>query len=181
MINNPLSHGSVRVLIPEDSVSLKVQALAAAISQDYDECAALVMLGVMDGALPFLADLLRLLSPQLQERTEFRLCRAASYNGMQRGALHTEKVPDLGGYDVLVVDDIIDTGHTLNDIVGQVEASSPRSVKTAVFLDKVSKRVVTGMKPDYVGYEIDDQFVIGYGMDYNDQFRALRYIGALPL
>jgi hypoxanthine phosphoribosyltransferase len=179
MIPDQLRYGMLRVLIDEGTVDLKVRELAAAISRDYVDSPALALVGIMDGALPFLSDLLRWMNPSLLERTEYRLVQASSYIGTERGDLSIGEVPDLSEFDVLVVDDILDTGYTLHRITSEVELSNPRSIKTAVFLDKRCRRVY-GANAHYVGFEVDDVFVVGYGMDYHDQFRALRWVGALP-
>ena len=85
---------------------------------------------------------------------------------------------DVTGRDVLLVDDIFDTGHTLVEVIGNLEKMEPTSIRTAVLLRKAGRQEVD-FTPDFVGFDIPDEFVVGYGLDYQDQYRNLRYLGAL--
>jgi hypoxanthine phosphoribosyltransferase len=106
--------------------------------------------------------------------------QARSYTGTQRGSLsiNSEMLPDIAGRDVLVVDDIFDTGHTLLEVLSLLDELKPRSIRTAVLVLKQGKQLVP-LRPDYVGFEIPDVFVVGYGLDYNDAYRNLPYLAAL--
>lgn len=138
----------------------------------------LVIIGVLTGSIVFLADLIR----QLQMPLRVGLIQASSYRGAatQPGQLHVnfDLLPDVRGLDVLLLDDIFDTGKTMVRLVDQLQEMSPRSLRTAVLLVKRGRQVVD-FRPDYVGFEIPDQFVVGYGLDYNDQFRNLPHLAAL--
>jgi hypoxanthine phosphoribosyltransferase len=107
--------------------------------------------------------------------------QASSYRGTpQRGPLviNAELMPDIADHQVLVVDDILDTGHTLVELMALLEKLGPRSVRTAVLLRKTGRQEVA-FEPDFVGFEIPDEFVVGYGLDYRDAFRNLPYVAAL--
>jgi hypoxanthine phosphoribosyltransferase len=106
--------------------------------------------------------------------------QARSYLGTDRGALsiNTDMLPDVAGCDVLVIDDIFDTGHTLVEVLALLNDQGPRSLRTAVLVLKKGKQQVK-LRPDYVGFEIPVVFVVGYGLDYNDAYRNLPYLAAL--
>ena len=106
--------------------------------------------------------------------------QARSYFGTSRGALsvNLDMLPEITGHDVLLVDDIFDTGHTLQEVVQLLQDRSPCSIKSAVLVRKRGKQEVP-LSPDYIGFEIPDVFVVGYGLDYNDTYRNLPYLAAL--
>jgi hypoxanthine phosphoribosyltransferase len=106
--------------------------------------------------------------------------QARSYSGTQRGSLsvNADMLPDVVGRDVLVIDDIFDTGHTLQEVLIFLDELGARSIRSAVLVLKQGKQRVD-LRPDYVGFEIPDVFVVGYGLDYNDAYRNLPYLAAL--
>jgi hypoxanthine phosphoribosyltransferase len=106
--------------------------------------------------------------------------QARSYLGTERGALsvNADMLPEVADRDVLVIDDIFDTGLTLLEVLSFLDELGPRSVRTAVLVLKQGKQRVS-LRPDYVGFEIPDVFVVGYGLDYNDAYRNLPYLAAL--
>src|SRR6185295_19202268 len=107
--------------------------------------------------------------------------QASSYRGgTSRGelAINAEMMPDICGRDVLLVDDIFDTGHTLEEVVRLMKELRPTSIRTAVLLLKVGRQEVAA-QPDYVAFRIPDEFVVGYGLDYQDEYRNLSYIASL--
>ena len=134
------------------------------------------MIAVLTGSIIFLADLIRKLDMPLR----VGVIQARSYTGTDRGALsvNADMLPEVAGRDVLVIDDIFDTGHTLLEVLTRLDDLGPRSFGTAVLVLKRGKQQVS-FRPDYVGFEIPDVFVVGYGLDYNDAFRNLPYLAAL--
>ncbi|MCL2495299.1 MAG: hypoxanthine phosphoribosyltransferase [Oscillospiraceae bacterium] len=167
-----------RVLLNEDDIKGIIDDLAARISGDY-EGKRLLLIGILKGAYVFLADLARAISIPC----EVEFLRVSSYRNMARpGAL--EVLSDLSmpleDYDVLVVEDILDSGTTLDFMLGHLRAKNPRSLALCAFLDKPSRRSVS-VEADYVGREIPDAFVVGYGLDYAQRYRNLPYIGVLKL
>lgn len=165
----------MRVLLSADQIQSSVDRLAAEICQR-EAGRPLTVIAVMTGSIIFLADLIR--------KLDMPLCvgviQARSYQGTDRGALsvNADMLPEVADRDVLVVDDIFDTGHTLVEVLAMLEGLNPRSVQTAVLVLKQGKQRVS-LRPDYVGCEIPDVFVVGYGLDYNDAYRNLPYLAAL--
>lgn len=137
----------------------------------------LTIVGVLTGSVVLLADLIRQLSMPM--RIDF--IQASSYSGqVRRGKLtiNSELVPDIAGRHVLLVDDIFDTGHTLVEVVSQLQLLHPLSIRTAVLLCKEGQQQVD-FQPDFVAFSIPNEFVVGYGLDYRDEYRNLPYIAAL--
>ena len=166
------------VLLSEEEIREIVAALAARVSRDY-EGRRLLLVGVLKGAYVFLADLARALTIPC----EVEFLRVSSYRGQARpGALEVLQglaVP-LEAYDVLVVEDILDSGRTLSAMLRCLEEKRPRSLALCALLDKPARRQAP-VEADYVGRRIPDAFVVGYGMDYAQRYRALPYIGVLRL
>lgn len=166
-----------RVLFTEAQIRQRVRELASEIQRDFGD-EDLVILAVLRGSMIFLADLIRF----LQGPVTIEVIRAASYghatvsSGTAR--IRDEMDVDIRNRDVLILDDILDTGRTLARIKGHIQSHGPRAIRTCVFLDKPSRRVVD-IKPDYCGFTIEDHFVVGYGLDYKDTLRNLPYIGIL--
>ena len=166
----------MRVLIDESAVRHGVERLAREIVSDY-EPRPLTILGVMTGSLVLLADLIR----QLDLPIRVGVIQASSYRGgTVRGELVIDDqwMPEIEGHEVLLVDDIFDTGHTLDKIVERIRERQPKSVRSAVLLTKLGRSEVQ-IKPDYSVFEIPDEFVVGYGLDYQDEYRHLPHIAVL--
>lgn len=164
------------VLIPEERLARRVRALARKIQRDY-QGRDLVLVALLSGTLVFLADLIRHLSLPL--RLDF--IGVSSYGaGTVPGRLvFTKELKlEVAGRDVLVVDDILDTGRTLRRVLEKLEALRPRSVRVCVLLEKKGRRVEP-VRADYVGFEIPDLFVVGYGLDYAERYRHLPFVGVL--
>jgi hypoxanthine phosphoribosyltransferase len=165
----------MRVLITEDEIARRVRELGAAISADYAG-RPLTVLGVLTGSIILLADLIRATTVPLR----VALISASSYGGTRTTPgelqINSSLLPDLRGRDVLVLDDIFDTGRTMQGLLQALQAYSPASVRTAVLLWK-SDRTEVSFAPDYYGFQIPDEFVVGYGLDYDDEYRHLPYIG----
>ena len=165
-----------RVLITEEQLAARVKALARVIARDFHG-RDVVVVSLLNGTVLFLADLIRHLNLPL--RLDF--IGVSSYGkGTESGELvFTKELRlDVQGRDVLLVDDILDTGKTLSRVVPILRALKPRRIKTCVLLNKAARRVEK-IKADYVGFEIPDYFVIGYGLDYAERYRQLPFVGVL--
>ncbi|MBX2804817.1 MAG: hypoxanthine phosphoribosyltransferase [Hyphomicrobiales bacterium] len=165
-----------RVLITQEQIQLRVQELGAQIADDYADGAP-HMITILKGSIPFIADLMRAADCPLS----LDVMAVASYAGHQSsGEVRVTKDLDesIEGRHVLVVEDIIDTGLTLAYVMRILANRAPASIRIATFLDKPSRRK-TQIKADYVGFTIPDAFAIGYGLDWNQRYRNLPYIGAL--
>src|SRR6478752_8232640 len=165
----------MRVLLSEEQIQSSVLRLAAEI-REREGGRPLTVIAVMTGSIIFLADLIRKLDMPLR----VGVIQARSYLGTERGTLsvNANMLPEVADRDVLVIDDIFDTGLTLLEVLSFLDELGPRSVRTAVLVLKQGKQQVA-LRPDYVGFEIPDVFVVGYGLDYNDAFRNLPFLAAL--
>lgn len=167
----------MKQLLSEAQIQAGVRRLAAEISAHYDG-RPLTIIGVLTGSVVLLADLIRLLDMPLR----VGVVQARSYRGAATtpGALtiNAESLPEIRDCDVLLIDDIFDTGQTLAELFAQFRRCSPRSLGSVVLLRK-SGRSRVALVPDYVGFEIPDEFVVGYGLDYHDAYRNLPYVAAL--
>ena len=164
------------VLIGETEIAGRVRELAAEIERDYAG-KDLLMVALLTGTVPFLADLMRHITLPL--RLDF--IGVSSYgDGTAPGELVFTKDLRLEARDrdVLLVDDILDTGQTLHAVLGKLIDLQPRSLKTCVLLEKTSRRQEK-VTADYVGFEVPDEFVVGYGLDYAERYRNLPFIGVL--
>jgi hypoxanthine phosphoribosyltransferase len=165
-----------RVLITEPQIARRVRGLAREIEHDY-RGREMVVVSLLNGTVMFLADLIRHLSLPL--RLDF--IGVSSYGaGTESGDLvFTKELRlDMRGRDVLLVDDILDTGKTLSRVVPKLRALKPRRIKICVLLDKPARRV-EDVQADYVGFEIPDFFVVGYGLDFAERYRNLPFVGIL--
>ncbi len=160
-----------RTLIPASRIRLRVRQLGREITRAYAGRDPL-MLALMDGALCFAADLAREIElPGL----ELSFLRVRSYRGTRSGPPVIGQVPDLVGEHVLVVDDILDSGRTLAQVVKAVESAGAESIGVCVALDKPARRVPEGLpRADWVGFTIPDAFVVGYGLDLDGRWRHLK-------
>jgi hypoxanthine phosphoribosyltransferase len=168
----------MRTLISEDQLREGIRRLAGEIQKHYDG-KPLTLVGVMTGSLMLLADLMRLLEMPL--RVELVQARCDRAKGVCLGPLVIdEDLLSFGvrGRNVLLVDDIFDTGRTLWNLIPQIDELGPTSVRTAVLLQKEGKAEVA-LKPDFVGFTIPSEFMVGYGLDYNDRYRNLPYLAVL--
>ncbi len=169
----------METLFTEKEIQDAVARVAEALNADYRDEHVLVI-GVATGAIVFLSDLMR----QLQMPVHLELVRAKSYRGSDTrpGELDIDlwglEEGDIRGRRVLLVDDIFDTGRTLETLSQRLLAHGARDVKTVVFLEKPDRRE-TEMLPDYVGLRIPDRFVVGYGLDFDGRMRNLPYIAAM--
>lgn len=159
------------VLYSRDVIEKRVKELAEAISRDY-EGKELIVIGILKGAFIFMADLIRFLS--IPCRVDF--VRLASYGADASSSGKVVMTKDIEtsikDQDILIVEDIVDTGLTLSFLVNWLKERNPRSLKVCAFLDK-RKRRKTPFEADYVGFTIDDGFIVGYGLDFNEKARFL--------
>ncbi len=167
----------MEVLISEAEIQRRVAELGRQIEADY-RGRALTIVAVLTGSLVLLADLIR----QIRIPLRVALLQASSYKGATTTAgtlvLNEAFTPDVAGRDVLLLDDILDTGRTLSTLVARMHDRGARSVKTAVLLRKQGRQEVA-IEPDYCGFPIPDKFVVGYGLDFDDEYRHLPFVGVL--
>ncbi len=188
----------VQVLISEDKIKKRVKELAKQISEDYNEVIAkqeneviakqeneviakqeknkdLLVLGILKGSFVFLADLMR----ALQIPVECDFLKARSYAGNKSsGNVKIDFLPAVKEKDVLLIEDIIDTGLTINSIKKEIKNQKPKSLKLCSLLSKPACREQK-VEIDYLGFEVPDKFVVGYGLDYQEKFRNLPYVGEI--
>jgi hypoxanthine phosphoribosyltransferase len=165
-----------RVLITEEQIAERVRDLSAELTRDFAG-RELVVVAVLNGTIMFLADLIRHLTLPL--RLDF--IGISSYGlGTESGEIvFTKELRlDVRGRDVLLVDDILDTGKTLSRVLAKLRELKPRCIKTCVLLEKAARRVEK-VHADYVGFSIPDLFVVGYGLDYAERYRNLPFVGVL--
>lgn len=165
-----------KILITEAQLARRIKTLAREIEEDFQGREAVVV-SLLNGTVLFLADLIRHLNLPL--RLDF--IGVSSYGaGTESGDLvFTKELRlDVRGRDVLLVDDILDTGKTMRRVLEKMRLLGPRRIKTCVLLNKQSRRIEK-VKADYVGFEIPDFFVIGYGLDYAERYRNLPFVGVL--
>ena len=167
--------GIHEVLISASEIERRVGELGAAISRDYRDTEPL-LIGVLRGVTVFMADLMRHISLPLA--VDFM--SISSYEGTEGGAVRILKDLDtpLTDRDVLVVEDIVDTGMTLNTLLQELKLRQPASLKVCTLLDKRARRLVD-VQIDYVGFEVPDEFVVGYGLDFQQKYRNLPFIASL--
>jgi hypoxanthine phosphoribosyltransferase len=166
------------VLITEDQIRDKVRELGARLSADYAD-RQLTLVSVLKGSLPFMADLMRALSIPVT----IDLMEVSSYGGASTETSGLVRIlkdlsSSIEGKDVLIVEDIIDTGLTLNYLLRYLRGKNPRSIQICALLDKPARRLVE-IDIAYRGFSIPDQFVVGYGLDYGEHYRNLPFIGVL--
>lgn len=166
------------VLITAEQIRDRIDRMAAEITCAFEERPVTVV-GILNGCLVFMADLIRRIDLPLR----IAFLTASSYRGATTApgklTIRDELLPDLAGKHILLLDDILDTGKTLTRIVSHLLDKGAESVKVAVLLRKLGRQEVP-FEPDFVGFSIPDKFVIGYGLDYNDEYRHLPFIGVLP-
>ncbi len=169
-----------RVLISEVEIDSAVRRIAAEIDNFSQESGKnLLLLGILKGSVVFMGDLMK----RIKTPVEIDFMKVSSYGS---GTVSSGRIniildlarKDLKDTDIVIIEDIIDSGRTLSYLVEYMKFNGANSVKTCTLLDKPSRRVVD-LTPDFVGYEIPDEFVVGYGLDYDEQYRALPYIGVL--
>ena len=166
------------ILLTEEEIQAKVRDLGRRISDDYAG-RELTLVSVLKGSLPFMADLMRQIDLPLRSD----LMEVSSYGGTATESSGLVRIlkdlsAPIDGRDVLLVEDIIDTGLTLNYLIRYLKGKNPNSIKVCSLLDKPARRLVE-IPLDYVGFEIPDAFVVGYGLDFGEVYRNLRFVGVL--
>lgn len=166
-----------RVLFDEPTILRRLDEIAAQISKDYAN-KELTVIVVLNGSLVFMADLMR----RIQLPLRLDCLSVASYHGRAQtsGEVIFKQIalPDVQDRHVLILDDILDSGHTLAAIREKLQSAGPRSIKVCVLLSKKKERA-RAVDADYLGFEIEDEFVVGYGLDYDERYRNLPCIGVL--
>ena len=173
-MNRDIDH----ILVSEQQLRDKVAELGAAISRDYAG-RDLLLVSILKGAVVFMADLMRAVT--IPCGIDFIV--VSSYGGANTTTTGLVKIikdldQDLTGKDVLIVEDILDTGVTLSHLVPMLQMRNPNSVKICAILSKPSRRQAD-IEPDYKGFDVPDEFVVGYGLDYDEKYRNLPYVGVL--
>ncbi len=166
------------VLVSEEQLQKRVKELGAQISKDYAG-KDLLLVSILKGSVVFMADLMRAID--IPNEIDFMV--VSSYGGANTTSTGLVKIikdldADLSGKDVLIVEDILDTGVTLFNLVPMLQMRNPNSVKICTILDKPSRRKAD-IRADYTGIEVPDEFVVGYGLDYDEKYRNLPYVGVL--
>jgi hypoxanthine phosphoribosyltransferase len=166
------------ILVSEAEIAAKVTELGARIATDY-RGRPITLVSVLKGSLPFMADLMRAIDLPLR----IDLMEVSSYGGSATESSGLVRIlkdlsASIEGEDVLIVEDIIDTGLTLNYLIRYLRGKNPASLRICTLLDKPARRLVE-IPVDYIGFTIPDQFVVGYGLDYGERYRNLRYVGVL--
>jgi hypoxanthine phosphoribosyltransferase len=172
-----VGEGALEVLLDAETIRRRVEELGVEIGRDF-EGKTPVLVGVLTGAALFLSDLVR----NIPLPVELDFVAVSSYGESTRSSGEVRIVKDVGhpveGRDILIVEDIVDTGLTLRYLIETIQARRPASVSTCVLLDKPARRVVD-VPVRYKGFEIEDRFVVGYGLDHAGRYRNLPYIGVL--
>ena len=170
----------LRELLAAAQVNRRVEELATQLSVDYCDKAP-VVIGILNGAAPFMMDLLRLLPPDLAAHLQYDFVDATSYTGTAstgRVQLTRKLSVDITSRPVLIVDGIVDSGRTLDAVLHLLRELHPSEIRTCTLLDKPVRRQFD-VAIDYRGFEIEDLFVVGYGMDLDGAFRGLRHIAVV--
>lgn len=166
------------ILVTEEQLKAKVNELGAQITRDYAG-RDLLLVSILKGSVVFMADLMRAI--QMPCGIDFMV--VSSYGGANTTSTGLVKIvkdldQDLSGKDLLIVEDILDTGITLSHLVPMLKLRNPASVRLCTILSKPSRRKAD-IEPDYLGFEVPDEFVVGYGLDYDEKYRNLPYVGVL--
>ena len=166
------------VLISEQEIQTRVAELAERISKDYADADELVLVGVLKGSFIFLADLARCLT--IPRTIEFIAVSSYGSGSKTTGAVRLvmDVRGNIAGKHVLIIEDIVDTGHTLKYLIGMLESHLPASVRTCALVRK-AERAEVDVDVDYLGFDIGDEWVVGYGLDFAEQNRTLPYIGVV--
>lgn len=175
-----LNNDVEKILVSEEEIEATVKRISAKIDEDYKNSEKkLLLLCILKGSVVFMGDLMK----HITLPVEIDFMKVSSYGGSTKTSRNINILLDLyrkdmNQTDILIIEDIIDSGRTLSYLVEYLKLKGAHSVRTCTLLDKPSRREVE-FTPDYVGFEVPDEFVVGYGLDYNEQYRALPYVGVL--
>ncbi|HAE33888.1 MAG: hypoxanthine phosphoribosyltransferase [Chloroflexi bacterium] len=163
---------NITTLISAKEISNRVSELGQDISNDYQ--GTVILISVLKGSICFMADLLR----SIDSDVTIEFISISSYKGAMKGniSLHDNSIEDIQGKHVILVEDIVDSGRTLSFLIELLSKKNPKSIDVCTLLDKPARREVE-IPLSYIGFEIDDYFVVGYGLDVNQKYRNLPYIG----
>ena len=168
----------MKILLSAEEIQARIRALGAEIERDYSPDDEIHLVGVLKGGFMFMADLVRAMSA----RVTLDFIAVSSYQRSTRSSGEVRLLKDLDsgleGRHVIIVEDIVDTGLTLTYLQDILRARSPRTLRTACLLSKPSRRQVE-VRVEYIGFTIDDHFVVGYGLDYGEKYRNLESISVL--
>jgi hypoxanthine phosphoribosyltransferase len=172
-----LAAGIQEILISAEQIEQRVAELGKAISRDYEGCNPLLV-GVLKGVFPFMADLLRMITISVE--VDFIAVSSYSADSRQQGLVRLQKDLEepIGGRHVLFVEDVIDTGLTLSYLLRNLRARGPASLKVCALFDKSRRRLID-IPLQYKGFDLPDRFVVGYGLDYRERYRNLPFVGLL--
>jgi hypoxanthine phosphoribosyltransferase len=173
----PKDTNRMKQILSAEQIRVGVRELAGKLTEIYGQ-RPITIVAILTGGLVLLADLIR----QLEMPLRVALIQASRYRGVAEPraglVINDGLLPNLNARDVLVIDDIFDTGHTLVEVLAQLLAQEPASIRSAVLMCKRDRSEVA-IRPDHVVFEIPDEFVVGYGLDYEDRFRNLPYVAVL--
>lgn len=165
---------NINVLINKARLEKRIDEMAEEIEKDY-EGKDIVFLGILKGSIPFMWELAK----RIKNNIIFEFIEVSSYKGTESTgtvSLHKDIKDSIKGKDVIIIEDIVDTGRTLDFLLELLKEKKPNSIKIATLLSKPSRRVIES-NVDYIGFKIEDKFVVGYGLDYDQSLRNLPYIG----
>ena len=167
-----------RVLLTEEDLKKRVEELGAQISKDYADSEDFVMVSVLKGSVIFMSDLMRAID--IPASIDFMVCSSYGAGTVSSGAVKIVKDLDipLHNKDILIVEDILDSGRTLSFLSRLLNERGAKSIKICTLLDKPARREAD-VHADYAGFDIPDEFVVGYGLDFNEKYRNLPFIGVL--
>lgn len=168
-----------KVLIDEEKIAKRVAELGAQIEKDYEGKEPIVV-AILKGSIIFYGDLVRKIKLPMRFDTMAVSSYGSGTSSSGNVKIKKDMSHDICGKDVLIIEDIIDSGNTMKSLTALLEHRGAKSIKVCAFLDKPSRRQ-TDFEADYVGYSIPDEFVVGYGLDYDEKYRNLPYIGVLEL
>lgn len=164
----------INILINKSRLEKRIEELAKQIEKDY-EGKNLVFIGILKGSVMFMTELAK----NIKSNVEMEFMEVSSYEGTESTGnirINSDIRNSIKGKDVIIVEDIIDTGRTLTFLIDYLKQKEPNSLKIATMLSKPSRRILE-LNVDYIGFSINDEFVVGYGLDYNEKYRNLPYIG----
>lgn len=165
---------NINILINKSRIEKRLDEMAIEIEKDY-EGKDIVFLGILKGSMPFMWELAK----RIKNNVIFEFIEVSSYEGTEstkKITMHKDIKNSIQGKDVIIIEDIVDTGRTLSFLSEHLKEKKPNSLKIATLLSKPSRRIIE-LNVDYIGFKIEDKFVVGYGLDYNQDFRNLPYIG----
>lgn len=165
---------NINVLINKSRLEKRLDEMAKEIEKD-NMGKDIVFVGILKGSVPFMWELAK----RIKNNIEFEFIEVSSYQGTEstgKITLHKDVQNSIEGKDVIIIEDIVDTGRTLDFLIEKLKQKNPNSVKIATLLSKPSRRVIE-LNVDYIGFKIEDKFVVGFGLDYNQNLRNLPYIG----